>query len=189
VLAELWERSLKQAQKRPAGNKCSFKQALMTVDHREFERAMDPKPDWMQVGSPVGSPVDLTAIEGGGEAGIHLGVGPSPPQPPPPQPHLGRSAHLSRAVPLVPAEQEQSLGEGSDGNPVYENPELPDNYFEDTYVDHGHAEDVGNGNLGGNNGNGNGQPAAPLDPNSTAHLFRDATWSQSSNTFLPEPLP
>jgi hypothetical protein len=69
-------------------------------------------------------------------------------------------------------------------NPIYDNPELPDNYFEDTYVEHGHAEDVGNGN-----GNGNGRPVPPLDPNSTAHLFRDSTWSQSTNTFSPEPLP
>jgi hypothetical protein len=51
------------------------------------------------------------------------------------------------------------------------------NYFEDIYVEHGHVEDVANGNLGGNNGN------------SVAHLFRDATWLQSSNTFSPEPLP
>jgi hypothetical protein len=84
---------------------------------------------------------------------------------------LRRSARLSRAI-LIPAEQEQSLGEGSDWNPIYDNPELLNNYFEDTYVEHGHAEDVGNGN-----GNGNGRPVPPLDPNSTAHLFRDSTWS------------
>jgi hypothetical protein len=68
--------------------------------------------------------VDLAATKGGGGAGIHLGVDPLPPQPPPHEPPLRHSACLSRAVLLVPAEQEQSLEEGSDGNPVYENPYL-----------------------------------------------------------------
>ena len=143
---------------------------------------------WEQVGSPVRLPVDLVASEGGGEAGVDLGVGPLPPQPLPQGPPLRRSARPSTAVLLIRAEQEQSLGKSSDGNPIYENPELLDNYFEETYIEHGNAKDVANGNLVESNYNGNGRLVAPLDMNSIAHLFRDATWLQSSNTFSPEPL-
>jgi hypothetical protein len=78
-------------------------------DRRHFQTV---QPDWEQVGSPVGSPVDLGVSEGEGEVG-HLGMGPLPPQPPPNEPPLRRSARLSRAIPVL-AEQEQSLGEGGD---------------------------------------------------------------------------
>jgi hypothetical protein len=112
-------------------------------------------------------------------------VEPFEPQHPPceSQPPPRRSSRLARTIPLQPTPLEQEEGEHSDGDPVYQNPEMPSESCDDTYVEHVEFEDVGNGISDEGNDN------APLDPSSTQHLFREGTWSQSSNTFSPEPSP
>jgi hypothetical protein len=56
------------------------------------------------------------------------------------------------------------------------------------------VQDGENGNFEGENGNfeeenGNIPPVVSVDATSTQHLFWEGTWSQSSNSFLPEPSP
>jgi hypothetical protein len=61
----------------------------------------------------------------------------------------------------------------------------------------GHGwEDEGNGHEGEYEVNGpevghegGGRIPLPIDPNNTQHLFRDATWSKSNNTYSPKPMP
>jgi hypothetical protein len=100
---------------------------------------------------------------------------------------LRRSNRLARLLHVQPTVLEQAEGEDSDCDPIYDNPELPNDTFYDASEEHVEVEDGGHGNLDG--GNGNVPPMAPLDPSSTQHLFREGTWSQSSNTFSPEPSP
>jgi hypothetical protein len=114
---------------------------------------------------------------------------PQPPQPPPfeferHEHLLRRSSRLSR-VQAPPADQEQ--GVDSDGDPIYDNPELPNDTFYDTSEEEMEVGDGENGNF--EEENGNEPPVVSFDPTSTQHLFREGTWSQSSNTFSPEPLP
>jgi hypothetical protein len=118
---------------------------------------------------------------------------PSCPSPPthmpscPSQPALRRSTRLSRAMPMQPTPAEQELGEDSDGDPMYDNPEMPNDTFYDSFEEQVEPEDAQYGNF--EEGHGNVPPVVPLDPSSTQHLFWEGTWSQSSNTFSPEPLP
>jgi hypothetical protein len=159
-----------------------------------------PSIAWAQAGEPA---INDTMVGGA----FSLGVGASasgaqgravevPVEPVPPQPHGGpsqpyerpvrRSARLSRVlVQATPAEQAQA--EGSDGDPMYDNPELPNDTFYDSFEELVEVEVGENGNF--EDGHGNVPSVVRLDANSTQHLFRKGIWLQSSNTFSPEPLP
>jgi hypothetical protein len=111
---------------------------------------------------------------------------PLPHHSPPSQRPLRRSICLSR-LPVQPTLAEQAEGEDNEGDPVYENPELPNHTFYDAFEEHVEKKDGQNGNS--NEENGNVPSMVPLDPSSTQYLFWEGTWSQSSNTFSLEPSP
>jgi hypothetical protein len=58
------------------------------------------------------------------------------------QPALRRSTRLSRAMPVQPTPAEQELGEDSDGDPMYDNPEMPNDTFYDNFEEQVEAEDA-----------------------------------------------
>jgi hypothetical protein len=112
-----------------------------------------------------------------------------------------RSVRLTRVVQKPP---QQVQVDDSDFDLVYDNPEMPKNYFDEDIEYHdpesegnGHGwEHVVNGHEGEHEVNvlevgheRSGQIPHLVDPNSTQHLFRDATWSKSNNIYSPEPIP
>lgn len=103
------------------------------------------------------------------------------------QPPLRCSIRLSKLQLLQPSLIKQEGGEDSEGDPIFQNPEMPEDTFYDSSEEHVEVEDGGNGNL--EEDNGSAPPTQPVDPNSTQHLFREGTWSQSYNIFLPKPSP
>jgi hypothetical protein len=117
-----------------------------------------------------------------------LTVEPQPAQPPACASQLLRqSSRLNRTILDHASVPEQDEGEYSDGDLVYVNPELPNDIFFDSFEEHMEEENGENSNF--DEENGNAPPMTPLDPSSTQQLFWEGTWSQSNNTFSPEPLP
>jgi hypothetical protein len=101
-----------------------------------------------------GDQVGLGCAQAGVPDGHGGQVGPSgsiiqplEPQPPPceSQPPPRWSSCLARTVPLQLTPPEHEEGEHSDGDPIYQNPEMPSESSDDTYVEHVEFEDVGNG--------------------------------------------
>jgi hypothetical protein len=100
---------------------------------------------------------------------------------------LRRSSCLSQLHLIQPIPVEQEGGEDSEGDPIYQNPELFEDTFYYTFEEHVEVEDGGSHSF--EEGNGSAPPVQPLDPSSTQNLYREGTWLQSSNIFSPEPLP
>lgn len=68
---------------------------------------------------------------------------------------------------------------------------MPKNYFDEN-IEYHDAESEGNGHGWEHEVNGHesgGKILHPIDPNSTQHLFKDATWFKSNNIYSPNSMP